>query len=132
MPTLIEFSEDYIEPIFGQKSNAIFLFRKAEDATSDFSKVFEKAANELKGQVLFIVSGISEGIQHRLAEFVGIEESHLPTIRILNPADNMKKYSYPTDTKAISVASLKSFIDEFKSGKIQPSLKSAEIPEDNS
>lgn len=44
VPTLIEFSEEYIEPIFGQKSSAIFLFRSNNDASSDFTKTFEKAA----------------------------------------------------------------------------------------
>jgi protein disulfide-isomerase A1 len=62
VPTVIEFSEDYIEPIFGQKSQAIFLFRSADDASSDFSKVFEEAAKSLKGQILFVVSGVSDGI----------------------------------------------------------------------
>jgi protein disulfide-isomerase A1 len=48
-PTLIEFSEDYIEPIFGQKQSAIFLFRSKDDADSSWAKEFEKAAHELKG-----------------------------------------------------------------------------------
>ena len=91
-PTLIEFSEDYIEPIFGQKQSAIFLFRTKEDKDSAWAKVFEEAAHKLKGEVLFIVSGITEGIQSRLAEFVGIEAGDLPSIKILNPSDNMKKF----------------------------------------
>jgi len=62
LPTLIEFSEDYIEPIFGQKKNALFLFRDPSDANSDFSKVFSNAASELKGKIVFVVSGVSEGI----------------------------------------------------------------------
>lgn len=62
VPTLIEFSEDYIEPIFGQKNAAIFLFRSAEDASSDFAKAFEEAAKTLKGQILFVVSGVTDGI----------------------------------------------------------------------
>jgi len=37
VPTLIEFSEDFIEPIFGAKQPAIFLFRTKEDAKSDFA-----------------------------------------------------------------------------------------------
>jgi hypothetical protein len=44
VPTLIEFSEDYIEPIFGQRKSAIILFRNKEDSESDFSKVFSDAA----------------------------------------------------------------------------------------
>jgi len=62
VPTVIEFSEDYIEPIFGQKSNAIFLFRSEEDKDSAFAKTFEEAAKQLKGSILFVVSGITEGI----------------------------------------------------------------------
>lgn len=75
VPTLIEFSEDYIEPIFGQRKSAVVLFRNQEDADSDYSKVFQKAAQELKGEILFVVSGVKEGIQQRLAEFVGVEEN---------------------------------------------------------
>jgi len=44
----------------------------------------------------------------------------------------MKKFNFPGDIKSLSVDSLKSFINDFNSGNINPSLKSAEIPEDNS
>lgn len=37
VPILIDFSEDYIEPIFGQRKAAIFLFRSASDADKDFT-----------------------------------------------------------------------------------------------
>ncbi len=92
VPTLIEFSEDYIEPIFGARQSAIFLFRSAADSSSDFAKVFEQAAQELKGQILFVVSGVTDGIQARLAEFVGVDSTTIPTVKILNPSDNMKKF----------------------------------------
>lgn len=62
VPTLIEFSEDYIDPIFGQRKAAIFLFRNKEDADQDFSKIFSEAASKLKGEILFVVSGVKEGI----------------------------------------------------------------------
>jgi len=58
---LIEFSEDYIDPIFQQRNAAIFLF-VAEGDTKDYTKVFEKAATELKGKILFVISGIEVGI----------------------------------------------------------------------
>jgi len=56
----------------------------------------------------------------------------LPTIKILNPNDNMKKYQYTKDVKSITVADIKQFIEEFKTGTIQPFMKSEEIPADNS
>jgi hypothetical protein len=49
---------------------------------------------------------VSDGIQQRLAEFIGVEEGILPAVRILKPADNMKKFNYPTDVRAMSVQSL--------------------------
>jgi len=62
VPTLIDFSEDYIEPIFGQRRPAIFLFRSKSDSDSELSKVFKEASEKLKGQILFVTSGVSDGI----------------------------------------------------------------------
>jgi len=128
VPTLIDFSEDYIEPIFGQKKTALFLFRNKEDSSAAWNKVFSDAASQLKGEVLFVESGIKEGIQQRLGEFVGVEESNLPYILLLDPANNMKKFRYTESVKDITVDSLKSFINDFKSGTIKPFLKSQDIP----
>jgi len=49
VPTLIEFSEDYIEPIFGQRRPALFLFRSKSDTNSAFSNTFKEASEKLKG-----------------------------------------------------------------------------------
>lgn len=37
VPTLITFSEDFIEPIFGQRKAAIFLFRSSADADKSWA-----------------------------------------------------------------------------------------------
>lgn len=132
VPTLIEFSEDYIEPIFGQKNAAIILFRAAEEAAGELKNLFSKAASELKGKVLFVESGIKEGIQQRLAEFIGVEESQLPYIMILDPANNMKKFTFPGKAVEATLDTLKNFITEFKENKLKPYLKSAEPPTDTS
>jgi len=55
----------------------------------------------------------------------------LPTIRVLNPEDNMKKFTYSSDVKDITTATLSKFIDDFLSNKLVASLKSQEIPADN-
>ena len=132
VPTLIDFSDDYIEPIFGKRNPAVFLFRSKEDSDADFAKTFSEAATKMKGKILFVVSGIKDGIQHRLAEFIGVEDSMLPTIRILNPAKNMAKFTYEGDVKGLKIEELETFIDNFKADKLTPFLKSAEPPADNS
>jgi len=75
VPTLITFSEDFIEPIFGQRKAAIFLFKSNADSDKSFFKAFSEAAKTLKGEILFVESGVTDGIQQRLGEFIGVEES---------------------------------------------------------
>ena len=60
VPRLITFSEDYIEPIFGDKQPAVILF--TEETGAAYQDAFSKAAKDLQGQVLFVTSGVSEGI----------------------------------------------------------------------
>lgn len=132
VPTLITFSEDFIEPIFGQRKPAIFLFRQDSDADKGFSQAFAEAANSLKGQILFVISGVTDGIQQRLGEFIGVDESNLPTIRILDPANNMKKYTFPGRIESLTVDAISQFINDFKTGSLQPFLKSEDLPADNS
>ena len=128
VPTVIEFSEEFIEPIFGQRKAALMLFRMPNDKDADFAKVFNQAAKELKGEILFVTSGIYDGIQARLAEFIGVDEPKLPVLRLLDPNDNMKKFDFP-DLSTISVSGLRDFVARFKAGKLAPFRKSQDIPE---
>jgi len=132
VPTLIEFGEDYIEPIFGQRKPALFLFRGKSDEDSSFAKTFKEASDKLKGEILFVVSGVTDGIQQRLGEFIGVEEKNLPTLRLLDPADNMKKFTWEGKIEDLSFDAIKTFVDEFKNKKLQPFLKSEEIPPETS
>jgi protein disulfide-isomerase A1 len=127
VPTLIEFSEDYIEPIFGKGNTAIILFTNEKDTA--YGKVWAEAANTLKGDILFVVSGTKEGIQSRLAEFIGVTEADTPTIRLLSPGDEMAKFVYPGSVPSVSIDNIKTFFEDFKAGKLVTHLKSEPIPE---
>jgi hypothetical protein len=67
---------------------------------------------------------VSEGIQQRLAEFIGVDESQLPTVRILDPVNNMKKFTLEGRAQDITVDSISQFIENFKNDKLTPFLKS--------
>lgn len=127
VPTLIEFSEDYIEPIFGKGNTAVILFTNEKDTA--YGKVWAEAANTLKGDILFVVSGTKEGIQSRLAEFIGVTEADTPTIRLLSPGDEMAKFVYPGSVPSVSIDNIKTFFEDFKAGKLVTHLKSEPIPE---
>jgi protein disulfide-isomerase A1 len=127
VPRLITFSEDYIEPIFGDKNAALILF--TEEADQGYQTVYKQAASDLQGQLLFVTSGVTEGIQSRLAEFVGVEASDMPTMRLISPEENMLKYVWEGDAKNVTGDDIAKFVQDFKDGKLSPHLKSEPIPE---
>jgi len=129
IPMLINFSEDYIEPIFGKGRDALILF--TNDASGSYNQVYQQAAEQLNGEILFVVSGTENGIQQRLAEFVGVTSADAPTIRLLSPGEEMRKFVFPGALDTVSVHAIKSYIDEFKAGSLRPHLKSEAEPEDN-
>jgi protein disulfide-isomerase A1 len=128
VPTLIDFSEDYIEPIFGNKKAALFLFRSADAKDSEYMKTFAAASKSMKGDILFVESGVSEGIQERLAEFIGVTKDDLPTMRILDPAANMKKFTWEGKMDDLNADAISKFVGDFKAGSLQAFLKSEEVP----
>jgi len=126
VPMLINFSEDYIEPIFGKGKDALILF--SDDAEGAYNKVFQTAAEELNGQILFVTSSTTNGIQQRLAEFVGVDTKDAPSIRLLSPGEDMKKFVFPGAMDQLSVHAIKNFVEEYKSGALRPHLKSEPEP----
>jgi len=48
----------------------------------------------------------------------------LPTVRILDPSDNMKKYKFEGDVKSLTFEDVKTFVEGFKSGALSAFLKS--------
>jgi protein disulfide-isomerase A1 len=101
------------------------LFRSKEDADAPYMKVYEEAAKKLKGQFLFAISGVKDGIQERLAEFMGVTEDKLPVLRAILPAE-MKKYECTTKPGAMTVDIISEFAENIKAGKLAPVLKSEE------
>ena len=126
VPRLITFSEDYIEPIFGDQQAALILF--TEEADTAYQQAFADAAKALQGQILFVTSGVSEGIQSRLAEFLGVEKADTPTLRLIEPAQSMRKFKYEGDVAGLTVADVEKYLADFKAGSLKPHLKSEEIP----
>jgi len=117
VPVLISFSEDYIEPIFADHNPALVLF--TEETGQGYQDAFAAAAKELKGEILFVTSGVTEGIQARLADFLGTTKEDMPCIRLIDPrGESMLKYQYSGDIAGLDTAAIKTYISEFKDGKL--------------
>jgi len=59
-----------------------------------------------------------------LADFNAVEEKDLPTLRILDPSDHMKKFKWEGNLEDLTVNGIKTFIDDFNSKKLEPFLRS--------
>jgi len=129
VPKLITFSEDYIEPIFADHNPALILF--TEETGTGYQGVYQQAANDLNGEILFVTSGVSEGIQSRLGEFIGVTKADLPSLRLISPQDQMLKYVWEGDVTALTVDDIKTYIEAYKAGSLSAHLKSEPVPEPN-
>jgi len=129
VPTLFEFGEDYIEPIFAKRNPAIILFTTEKD--TKYQAAFAEAANNLKGKILMSYSGVTEGIQERLGEFIGVTSADLPTMRLIAPEANLQKYVWEGAVADLTADNVAAFYQDFKDGKLVAHRKSEAIPETN-
>ena len=71
-----------------------------EETGAAYQETFAAAAKELKGDVLFVTSGATDGIQARLADFIGVTAEDTPCIRLLDPrGEGMLKYQSGRETE---------------------------------
>ena len=133
IPTLVEFSDEFIEPIFQNQSPAVFLFvNKDNDEHAKHIEALREAAVANKGKIIFAHSGVSSGIQQRLAEFVGVTETDLPRLMIVgfNPT-GIDKYVFEGDIATLSADDVTKFFLDYEAGNLSKFLKSEDVPETN-
>jgi protein disulfide-isomerase A1 len=125
--SLFKFSDDSVEAIFHNSSPAIVYFAEGEPHAA-----FEAASKTMKGKILFTYSGVSEGIQEQLGEFVGVSKEDLPCIRIIKPTESgVTKFKYEGAMNDITGESISEFVSNWEAGKLSPFRKSEAAPEDN-
>ena len=128
VPILITFSDDYVEPIFQAGNPALILF--TEETGQAYQDTYAQAAKDLNGEILFVTSGVTEGIQSRLGEFVGVGKDNLPSLNLIDPSNGMAKYVWEGDVASgLTGDVVKQYVADFKDGKLKQHLKSAPIPE---
>jgi protein disulfide-isomerase A1 len=129
-PSFFVFDDSTIEPIFGEKNPALFLFRDNNaEKTPELDKIFkELSSGDLKGKILFSLSDVKEGIQKRLADFVGVTDQDLPSVFIVNPQAELQKYKLEGDITAENIEKL---FNNWKAGALKRHLKTEEIPAAN-
>merc|ERR1719400_1815000 len=130
LPLVVEFSQETAQKIFsGEIKSHLLLFVSA--AAEDYSVKVDIAkgiAKDYKGEMLFVTINTDEEDHKRIMEFFGLEESELPSMRIIRLEEDMSKFR-PESTE-LSDANMRSFITQYREGSLKAHLMSQDVPED--
>ena len=130
LPLVVEFNQDTAQKIFsGEVKSHLLLFLSA--SSEDFAAktdIAREIAKEYKGEMLFVTINTDEEDHKRIMEFFGMEESELPSMRIIKLEEDMSKFK-PASTE-LSDSNIRAFVKSYLAGELKPHLMSEEIPED--
>jgi protein disulfide-isomerase A1 len=128
-PDILPFTQKAAQRIFGDGHPALFLFHEGDDAGNRAQQALKEASAALKGKIILSVSGVREGLPKRLADYVGVAEKDIPTVRIVDPGhDELQKFTLESD---ISADTIIQFYEDWANKRLSPVYKSQEIPESN-
>jgi len=129
LPLVIDFNQDSAQKIFGGDiKNHLLLFVKKSEVTDSLTEAYKTVASEFKGKVLFINIDIEDEDNMRILEFFGLKEEECPSIRLIRLDDEMSKFK--PETKDLTTASIKKFVQSFLDGNLKQHMMSADLPED--
>jgi len=130
LPLVTKFSDETAPKIFGgsiQNHLLAFFSGDAENYDTIMSNLRD-VATAFKGKVLIVHIDNDEESSSRIMEFFNIDEDGTPTSRLINLAEDMKKYV--PDFNELDAAKLKPWIQDYLDGKLKAHLNTEEIPDD--
>ena len=127
-PTVMAFDEKCAQSIFGKNIPGLFLYydKNAENSAA-LEAIFSEVAVQVKSKIQAVKTGITQGLETRLAEYIGVTAADLPTVRIADTRADMKKFNMSGD---ITAENILNFVNEWSNGALKQSLKSEEIPKE--
>jgi len=130
LPLVVEFNQDTAQKIFSGdvKSHLLMFLSAASEEFKAKTDIAREIAKDYKGEMLFVTINTDEEDHKRIMEFFGMEESELPSMRIIRLEEDMSKYK--PDSTELSDANMRAFIKQYMDGALKPHLMSQDIPED--
>lgn len=129
-PLLLEYNHETAQEMFsedGQSYLLLFLSASSEDFAAK-TYIAQEIAEKYKGEMLFVTINTDEEDYKIIMEFAGMEESELPSMRIIRVEEDI--YKYRPESTELSDANIRSFIKQYLAGSLKPHLMSQDIPED--
>ena len=128
-PKVMKFDEKAAQIIFGKALPAIMLYASEKsEKWGEYEKLMKSVSEKLNGKLKVVLTDIKEGMAARLAEYIGIKENELPSVRIADTRVDFKKYNMEGE---INEKNILKFVEDWENNKLKPHLKTAEEPKEN-
>ncbi len=119
---LLRFDQKLSIDIFSEGYPALFLYRsEKEDKEKQYENIMTKLAKQLRGKIKVIISDIESDIEKNFADFLAISKDDLPTVRIFDAREILKKYRL---NNTITFDNLYQFYLDWNENKLLPYLRS--------
>lgn len=119
------FDEKVAQLVFGKQVPGLFFYRaKGSESEALYDELAHSVAEELKGKIQVVVTDIQDGLEQRLAEYIGITSTELPSVRIHDTREDLKKYNLEG---AVTKESILAFVKDWLDGKLVQKLKSEDV-----
>eukprot|EP00088_Acartia_fossae_P054932 TRINITY_DN6354_c1_g1_i1.p1 TRINITY_DN6354_c1_g1~~TRINITY_DN6354_c1_g1_i1.p1 ORF type:complete len:521 (-),score=143.54 TRINITY_DN6354_c1_g1_i1:96-1658(-) len=126
-PNIHDFSDDSSDDVFeGEIQQYIVLFVDKE-RDKDVITIASTVAKTMKKQVIFLLMDVKSDMADGIVQFFGIKDTSVPTFAAFKLSNSLK---YFPANKEFTEENLRSFVEDFVAGKLKPTLKSADLPED--
>lgn len=131
VPLVVEFNHETAQQIFKGliKSHILFFMSKKADEYEANHKVILGLAEKHRHKIQFVVIDIDEDDNRRVVEFLGLKEEAMPAMRIIQMKET-DIIKYKPESNAIEEDNVRSFIEDFKEGKVPVHYLSETTPED--
>ena len=124
--TVMKWDQKVAQHVFGNNAPGLFLYRDPNaESTPALDELLTTLAKEYKGTIQTVLTGISEGFETKLAEYIGVKQEDLPSVRIADTRKDLAKYTMEGE---VNETNIRKFIADWKAGKLKQSLKSEEVP----
>lgn len=129
LPLVITFSDKNAQKIFGGDYDTHLLtFLDVENQKDANKAALETVAKKFRGKLLVIIVPSHED---RIVDYFAVKKDEMPRALVVKMAGGIKKFEHPARAKNFDADDLSAFLDDYFAGKLKPTLKSEEIPEND-
>lgn len=126
-PLIGEVGPDTYADYMSAKKPLAYIFAETPEERQELAETLKSVAEAYRGKINFATIDAKSFGAH--AGNLNLKADQFPAFAIQD-IENNKKFPFDQENK-ITVKDIQKFVDDFSAGKIEPSIKSEEIPEDN-